>query len=230
MDSDNSDTPWVPASRGPEGETMAATATSKCGWGVRAHLQPAVAHGEPVGLAGDRLIGPQQRQDRLERLLHHAALVHRVDAEHERVAGQGARSGAEDQPAASEVVEQHQPVGHQPGVVVGEGDHARPQHHVARPLGGGGDEHLRAGDDLVATGVVLAEPDLVVAVPIEGDHAVEVVLDRQGRVLADRVERGEERAETQRPRSWHAVHRPGVVRKSERFTACRPPPVAPGTW
>jgi hypothetical protein len=32
IDSDSSDTPKVPASRGPEGETMAATATSKWGW------------------------------------------------------------------------------------------------------------------------------------------------------------------------------------------------------
>jgi hypothetical protein len=31
IDSESSDTPWVPASRGPEGETIAATATSKCG-------------------------------------------------------------------------------------------------------------------------------------------------------------------------------------------------------
>ena len=32
IDSDSSDTPCLPASRGPDGETMAATATSEWGW------------------------------------------------------------------------------------------------------------------------------------------------------------------------------------------------------
>ena len=200
------------------------------GLGVGADLQPAVADREPVGLAGDRLVAAQQREDRLERLLHHAALVHRVDAHDVGVGGQRARSGAEDEPATGEVVEQHQPVGHQPRVVVRERDHARPQLDVLGPLGSGGDEDLGAGDDLVAPGVVLAEPDLVVAEPVESDDAVEVVLERQGRVLADRVERGEEGAEAQRPGRGHAVHRPRVLRKSERVTACRPPRVASGTW
>jgi hypothetical protein len=199
------------------------------GLGVGAHLEPAVAHREPVGLARDRLVGPQKGQDRLERLLHHPPLVHRVDAQHEGVAGQRPRSGAEDDATFGEVVEQHQPVGDQPRMVVRERYHAGPEHDVACALGGGRNEHLGAGDDLVAPRVVLAEPDLVVAEAVERDHAVEVVLQRQGRVLPDRVERGEERAEAQRPGRGHGAHRPRV-RTSERITACRPPPVASGTW
>ena len=124
IDSDSSDTPCVPASRGPDGETMAATATSGWGWVYGPHLQPAVAHREPVGLPRDRLVAAQQGEDRLERLLHHPALVDRVDAHDVGVGGQRARAGAEDQPAAGEVVEQHQAVGDQPRVVVGERDDA----------------------------------------------------------------------------------------------------------
>ena len=104
---------------------------------------------------------------------------HGVDAEHERVAGQRPRAGAEDQPPrvrwSSSTIRSATI-----RVVVRERDHAGPQPDVAGALGSGGDEHLGAGDDLVARGVVLAEPDLVVAEPIECDHAVEVVLQRQG--------------------------------------------------
>ena len=48
------------------------------------------------------------------------------------------------------------------------------------------------GDDLGAGGVVLADPRLVVAEPVEVHDQVEVALERQRRVLARRVERGHE--------------------------------------
>ena len=59
---------------------------------------------------------------------------------------------------------------------------------VACSLGGGGDEDLRAGDDLAAGRVMLADPCLVVAELVEVHDQVEVALQRQRRVLARRVE------------------------------------------
>ena len=203
IDSDSSDTPCLPARRGPDGDTMAATATSGCGWVYGRTCSRAVAHREPVGLPGDRLVAAEQGEDRLERLLHHPALVDRVDAHDVGVGRQRAGSGAEDDPAAGEVVEQHQPVGHQPRVVVGQRDDAGAELDVLGALGGGGDEDLGAADELVAAGVVLAEPGLVVAEAVEGDDPVEVVLEGQRRALPDGVERGEEDAEAQGPGCGH---------------------------
>ena len=97
-----------------------------------------------------------------------------------------------------QVVEQHHAVGHQPGVVVGERDHAGAELDVLGPLGRHRDEDLRAADQLVAPRVVLAEPGLVEAEPVELDHPLEVVLEGERRVLAERVERGVEDAEAER--------------------------------
>ena len=65
------------------------------------------------------------------------------------------------------------------------------------PLGGGGDEQLRGGDDLVARRVVLADPGLVVAEAVEVLDELEVALDGQGGVLVRRVEGREEDAEAE---------------------------------
>ena len=61
------------------------------------------------------------------------------------------------------------------------------------------DEHLGRGDDLVAGGVVLADPRLVEAEPVQGHDQVEVALDGQRRVLPDGVERGHEDSEAHPP-------------------------------
>ena len=65
--------------------------------------------------------------------------------------------------------------------------------------GRGRDEHLGRGDDLVAGRVVLADPRLVEAEPVEVLDQVEVALERERGVLARRVERGHEDAEAQGP-------------------------------
>src|SRR3546814_20216582 len=49
-----------------------------------------VADRGPVGLTGDRLVGGEQGEDRLEALLHHPALLHRIDAHDVSVGGPGA--------------------------------------------------------------------------------------------------------------------------------------------
>ncbi len=173
---------------------------------VRAQLQPGLDQPEPVGLHGDRLAG-QQAQDRLERLLHHVALAGRVDAHHERVRGQRARSHAEHDAAAGEVVEQDDAVGQDEGLVVGQGRDARAQTDVRGALRRGGDEHLGRRDDLVAGGVVFAEPGFVETQAVEVLDQLQVALERQRRVLPDRVERGQEDAEPEAPVGVNACHR-----------------------
>ena len=144
---------------------------------VGPQLQAGLDQLEPVRLHGDRLAG-QQLQDGLERLLHHVALLGRVDAHHEGVGGQGARADAEHDAAPGQVVEQHHAVGQHERVVVGQRRDAGAEADVLGALRGGGDEDLGRGDDLVAGGVVLAEPGLVEAELVE-------VLDRAaGRVRA----------------------------------------------
>ena len=65
--------------------------------------------------------------------------------------------------------------------------------------GGRRDEHLGRRDDLVAAGVVLADPRLVEPEAVEVLDQLEVALERERRVLPDRVERGHEESEAHRP-------------------------------
>jgi hypothetical protein len=96
------------------------------------------------------------------------------------------------------VVEHRDAIGDQPGVVVGERHDAGAELDVLGALGRGGDEDLGAADQLVATRVVLAEPRLVEAEPVELGDALEVVLERERRGQGDRGERRGEHAQVQR--------------------------------
>ncbi len=91
------------------------------------------------------------------------------------------------------MVEQHPAVGHHQRVVVRQRHHAGAQLDVLGALCGRGDEHLRARDQLVATGVMLAEPGLVEPEPVQGDGPLQVVFQCDGGGgLADRMERRDE--------------------------------------
>ena len=164
---------------------------------VRAQLQAGLDQGEPVGLHGHRLLALQQEQDRLERLLHHVALAGRVDAHHEGVRGQRAGPDPDHQAAPGQVVEQHHAVGQDEGVVVGQRRHAGAQADGSGALGGGGDEDLRGGDDLVSGRMVLAEPGLVEPERVQVLDQLQIALEGQRRVLAHRMERRQEDAEVQ---------------------------------
>ena len=98
---------------------------------------------------------------------------------------------------ARQVVEEDHALGDPERVVVGDADDAGAQPDVPGALRGGRDEDLRRGDDLAAGGVVLADPGLVVAEPVEVRDQLEVALERQGRVVAGRMERRQEHPEAQ---------------------------------
>ena len=96
------------------------------------------------------------------------------------------------------VVELHHPVRKREGVVVGQRDDAGAEADMAGPLGGGGDEQFRAGDDLEPAGMVLADPDLVVVEPVEMLDQFHIPVEAGGRVLVHRVKRSEEDSEAER--------------------------------
>src|SRR5262245_60010997 len=93
------------------------------------------------------------------------------------------------------MVEQHCSLGYPQGVVIADADHAGAELDVASALSRGGDEDLGRGDDLAAGRMVLADPGLIPAEPVEMLDQSEVALQRQCRVLAGGVERGHEDSE-----------------------------------
>ncbi len=97
--------------------------------------------------------------------------------------------GAEHDPAAGHVVELDDAVGDHHRVVVGQGDDAGAEADVPGALGGECDEDLGRADDLVAGGMVLADPGLVEAEPVEPLHQLQIALQALGRVLLVRMER-----------------------------------------
>ena len=109
--------------------------------------------------------------------------------------GSAPGSHAEHDAAPGEVVQQHNAVGQDEGLVVGQGGDARTEADVLGALRGGRNEHLGRGDDLVAGGVVFAEPGLVEAEPVQVLNQLQVALECQRRVLPHRMEGGQEDAE-----------------------------------
>src|SRR3954453_10509726 len=192
---DSRPTPYRPASRGPVGEATAATATSMCGSGYGGRGGPGVA--EPVrrGLDAHRLLPAQEPHDDVEVRVHELARVGRAEADHRRVGRQRAGADAEHRAPAGEVIQEDHALGHPQRVVVCQRRHRGAEPDVARALGGGRDEDLRRGDDLAPGGVVLADPRLVVAEPVEVLDELEVGRERERRVLPRRMEGSHEDAE-----------------------------------
>jgi hypothetical protein len=95
------------------------------------------------------------------------------------------------------VVEQDDAVGHPQRVVVGQRQHPGAELDVLRLRRRVGDEEHVVGDDLAPARVVLADPRLVEAEPVEVLDELDVALQRERRVLPHgQVVRGVEDAET----------------------------------
>jgi hypothetical protein len=95
-------------------------------------------------------------------------------------------------------------------VVVGQRDDARAELDALRALGRRGDEDLRRGDNLEARGVMLADPSLLVAEPVQPFDEFEIAADRQRRIFLGRVEGCEEYPAAQQ---WfgHRLFSPAVA-------------------
>ncbi len=147
----------------------------------------------PVGLLGHDL-ALEEAQDHGEAFHHPVALGRRIDAQHHGVRRQQARPDAEHHAAARLVIELDDAVRRHQGVVIGQRDHAGAELDALGALGRGGDEEFGAGDDLEAGRMVLADPGLVIAEPIEHLDQLEVAMQGLGGVAIQRMERGHEDA------------------------------------
>src|SRR5205814_211823 len=76
-------------------------------------------------LDGNRLFGREQVHQHAEVLLEGRALLERIDADHDCVGRQRARSDAHHHAPARQMIEEHHPVRDPERVVVGQRDHAR---------------------------------------------------------------------------------------------------------
>ena len=185
--------PYFPAVRAPTGERADATAISTIGLGVALHLKARVAELEPVRLAVHRLTAEERHEDG-DRFVHAAPLLGDRDPHLVRVRGERPRTHPEHGAAPGHVVELKDPVRNHERMVVRERDHPGPEPDAPRALGRRGDEDLRAGDDLEAAGMVLADPRFVIIEPVEPLDELEVALDREHRVLVEGVKGREKNA------------------------------------
>ena len=135
----------------------------KMGVGVRPQLQTGFAQRKPVGLHRHGFISGEQRNDRTQRFFHTLALGRGINAHHVGIGRQSTWPNAEHDPTPGEVIEEHHTVSQNQRLMIRQGAHAGSQTNVARTLGGCGDEDLGRGDDLQASGVMFADPCLVVA-------------------------------------------------------------------
>jgi hypothetical protein len=164
--------------------------------GIGAKLARRIDEIEPVRFLRDAL-ACEQLQDHLDAFDHAVALRRRIDAHGECVGGKQPRAHAEHHPPARLVIELDDAVRRHQRRVIGQRNDAGSEHDALRPLRGGGDEHFRARDDLVAGGMMLADPGFLVAQPVEMLDQLEVALDAERRVLVDGMEWREEYAVAQ---------------------------------
>src|SRR5438445_217727 len=94
----------------------------------------------------------------------------------------------------------------------------RPKRPAARGPDGDAEEDLGRRDDLVAGGVVLADPGFLEAELVEPLDQLEVALESERRVLAGRMERGHEDAEPHRPVEGHQSSRSGCSRTMRSYS------------
>src|SRR6202000_630219 len=87
------------------------------------------------------------------------------------------------------------------GMMIGQRDYAGAELDALGALAGCGKEHFGRSDHLPAGGVMLTAPELVIAELVELLHEVEIAAELQGRMLADRMMRGEEGSEFQAGRA-----------------------------
>jgi hypothetical protein len=139
----------------------------------------------------------EQTHDDIERFRQAVAQLIGRDPEHDRIGDQKARPDAEHAAPLGLVIELDDALCRHERMVVWQRDHAGAELDALGPLGGGSDEQLRRGDDLIAARVMLADPRFVVAELVEPFDELEVPLQRQGRVFVVGMKRRQEDTGTQ---------------------------------
>jgi hypothetical protein len=103
------------------------------------------------------------------------------------------------------IVELDDAVRHHQRVVVGQRDDPGAETDPAGALSSGGDEQLGLAIDLVAAGMVLADPRLGVVVLVEPLHELEIALHAKQRVLVVGMERRQEHSRAKGAILGHAA-------------------------
>jgi len=83
------------------------------------------------------------------------------------------------------VIKLDHPVRNRQRIVIGQGNNTRPQANALRPLRRRRDKKLGRGNNLIARRMVLADPRLVVAQPVQMLHQLEIAVDAQRGVFVD---------------------------------------------
>ncbi len=151
----------------------------------------------------EAVVAAQQPHDHAERLVLAVTQHHRIDAEGVGVGGSAPGPEPNMARPSAHVVELHDALGDVERVVVRQAGHTGAELDAVGALRRAGQEHLGRGDRLPTGRVVLSAPELVEAEPVEVGGEVEVALELQRRVLADRMVGGEERPKRKRAmRRW----------------------------
>ena len=190
----------MPAARAPAGDTCEATAISTCGCvNGRSWRRASRSVNQSVSMV---TVSPRSNGTRAASA---SSIMSRWRCTSMPImnASDGSAPGPTPNihPAARLMIQLHDAVGEHQRMMIRHGRHPGAQLDAPRALRRRGDEDLRRGDDLVAGRVVLADPRLVVAERVEPLDQLEVALQRERRVLVDRVKGSEKDSEV------HSLHR-----------------------
>ena len=192
---DSTPMPYLPASVMPDGLMLDATAIGIVS--CRGRICSAASFSSNQSLWYVKRSPREQPHAHADGFVLPVAEQVRRDAVRARVGRKGAGAGAEDDPPAGHVVELHDALADVERVVIRQRHDAGAEADALRALAGGREEQLGRGDHLPAGRVVLAHPELVVAELVEERRELEVTLQQQARVLAERMVRSQEGAEAQ---------------------------------
>ena len=209
---------WVPRHRDCEHRSPVFPSQRDPGWGLdgchghrhvglleRAQLEQAFVKFKPIAFIGDGLGLGEQPQDYPQRLVHAFPLCLVGDSHHVGVAGQGTRPDPKQHPAVGHVVKLHHAVGDHQRVMVRQAHDAGAQFDVTGPLGRGGDEDLRRGDDFPSRRMVLADPGFIETQGVHPVDQLQVAVQGQCWVLSDPMKRPHEGTEFHPFRHIHLV-------------------------
>ena len=150
---------------------------------------------EPRAFDRDAALFREQPPDCLDAFDQSFALGRRIDSEHVGVAGERARSAAQNYPAAGDLIEHRVAIGDMERMMVRDADHARPQHYPARARRRRSDENVRRGDYLPSGGMMLTDKSLVVTQMVKPFDQLKIALIGKCRILSGRVKRGKKDSE-----------------------------------
>ena len=130
-------------------------------------MQPGIFQRQALGLVTDRLFTGEKPHHNIHIVFEQRSHLWWFKTKHCGIGGQCTGAHAHHDSPACQVIEQHHALGYPERVVIRQRHNTGTQSNALRACRGSSHEDLRRGDDLTAGRVVLANPGLVVAQPIE---------------------------------------------------------------